>query len=484
MNMIDIVRAKVASLTEQRQAALATLQSFETLLVTEQRSELTADETAAFDAAAAAVTGIDADLAAHTARAAELERIHAATADTGRRAPLPGSAGRTDDYDWSARSAQPGETRARALSHIEQSRMFASDAHKEAVTKLIERSNLDDQPSSASEVASKLVLATTNPTYFRAWSKSMQGIPLTGEESGAIARAMTVGTTTAGGFYVPSPIDPTLIITGAGSTNPFRRISTVKQLGYENVWKGVSAGQITASFDAEGVEVSDDTATYAQPVVTTHMARVFVPFSMEAEDDIQSLVSDIAALFADAKDNLEADKFAVGSGSAEPQGIHDAIGDTTASRVGSTTTTVFGLVDVYKLHQALPVRHRLNSAANRAIMANVITINTIRQFATANNYHGFLVDLGSGQPPQLLGEQLIECPSITSTVTTGADIMLFGDFRKFYIADKVGFVTEMVPHLFSTTTNLPNGQRGLFGRWRVGSNAVDTAAFRVLRLTA
>lgn len=485
--MIDIVRAAVDKLETERAAALTHVQSFEAKLTTEQRSELTADETVEFDAAVAAVRSLDEKIAEHKARLAELERIKAATADTARRAPVPGMAGRADDFDWSSRSASPAEIRSRAISHVNDSKLFARDEHRQAVTKLLERAEYvvetgREDERSAAAIAAKLVLATANQTYFRAWAKTMQGRPLTAEESDAISRAMTVGTTTAGGFYVPSVIDPTLIVTGAGSFNMLRQLATVKQLGSENVWKGVSAGQISASFDAEGVEVSDDTATYAQPLVTTHMARVFVPYSLEAEQDIDGLVADLAELMADAKDNLEADKFAIGSGSAEPHGVVDAVGDVAGSRTAATTGGAFGLVDVYKLHASLPVRARLNSGARRAILANVTTINTIRQFATANNYHAFLTDLGGGQPLQLLGEQLIECPSMTSTVTTGNDLLLFGDFRRFIIAEKVGFTTERIPMLFSTTTNLPNGQRGMFGYWRVGSDVSDAASFRVLRL--
>lgn len=487
MNMIDIVRATLAKFDEERATALSTVQSFETKLIDEKRDALTAEETAEFDAAVAAVRGIDDQITAHKARLAELERIHAATADTARRAPVPGAGGKPDDYDWSSRNAAPAETRARAISHVAESKLFADDSHRQAVTQLLERAEYliedgtEDQRSAAA-VAAKLVLATTNQTYIRAWSKTMQGRPLSGEEADVMSRAMTVGTTTAGGFYVPSVIDPTLIITGAGGSNFLRRLATIKQLGYENVYKGVSAGQISASFDAEGVEVSDDTATYAQPLVTTHMARVFVPYSIEAEQDIQELIGNLAELMADAKDNLEADKFAVGSGSAEPHGVVDAVGDVSGSRTAVTTGGAFGLVDVYKLHASLPVRARLNSGARRAILANVTTINTIRQFATANNYHAFLTDLGGGQPSMLLGEQLIECPSMTSSVTTGNDLLLFGDFRRFIIAEKVGFTTERVPHLLSTTTNLPNGQRGLFGYWRVGSDVNDANSFRTLRL--
>src|SRR5262245_20235858 len=48
------------------------------------------------------------------------------------------------------------------------------------------------------------------------------------------ARAMTVGTGSAGGFGAPFQLDPSIMISGTGSTNPFRAISRVTTItGYE-----------------------------------------------------------------------------------------------------------------------------------------------------------------------------------------------------------------------------------------------------------
>jgi len=46
------------------------------------------------------------------------------------------------------------------------------------------------------------------------------------------------------------------------------------------VWKGVSSSGVTWSFGAEATEVSDDSPVLAQPSVTVHMARGFIPFSI------------------------------------------------------------------------------------------------------------------------------------------------------------------------------------------------------------
>jgi hypothetical protein len=50
-------------------------------------------------------------------------------------------------------------------------------------------------------------------------------------------------------------------------------------------WKGVSSAGVTASYDAEAAEVSDDSPRFAQPTITSAMGRAFVPFSIELSMD-------------------------------------------------------------------------------------------------------------------------------------------------------------------------------------------------------
>jgi predicted phage gp36 major capsid-like protein len=71
---------------------------------------------------------------------------------------------------------------------------------------------------------------------------------------------------------------------------------------------------------------------------------------------------------------------------------------------------------------------------------------------------------------------------MSSSLTTGQDVLLYGDFSRFYIIDRIGFTTEFIPNLFDTSTGRPTASRGWLSHWRTGSNAVDTNAFRLLRL--
>jgi predicted phage gp36 major capsid-like protein len=50
------------------------------------------------------------------------------------------------------------------------------------------------------------------------------------------------------------------------------------------------------------------------------------------------------------------------------------------------------------------------------------------------------------------------------------NLMTFGDHSQFYIYDRVGLNTEFIPHLLSTASGRPTGQRGIYGWWRTGAD--------------
>ena len=209
--------------------------------------------------------------------------------------------------------------------------------------------------------------------------------------------------------------------------------------------------------------------------------RGFVPASYEAFEDIENLAADVVELLMDAKDQIETTKFTNGSGTNEPMGIYTAVAAVTASRVSAGTGGAFSVGDPYLLDTALPPRHRREGVPVSWI-TNAKHINSMRQFATANNYHAYLTDAVGPQPRQLLGWALRESSAVTTTVTTGNDILLLGRFDRFAIVEKLGTVTEFVPNLFDTTTGRPTGQRGWFMHSRNSSGCLDTGAFRILRL--
>jgi HK97 family phage major capsid protein len=317
----------------------------------------------------------------------------------------------------------------------------------------------------------------------RGWSKMARNTPqnITPEESRALQavesfRAMSL-TDTAGGFLVPFQLDPTVIITSAGSRNDIR--SKARQVvATGDVWNGVSSGAVSWSWDAEGAEVSDDTTTFAQPAITVHKAAGFVPITIEAMQDEANVAQEVGRLHAFGKDTLEADAFATGSGSGQPFGIVTALAGT-SSEINAATDDVFAIADVRSLYNALPARHR----ANAAWLANNSIYTLIRAFDTGGG-GGFWANLNGDRPEQLLGRDVLEAEGMDGVVTTAGAVsnfvLCFGDFENYVIADRIGMTVEFIPHLFHTSNNRPSGQRGWYAHTRMGADSVNDNAFRLL----
>lgn len=320
------------------------------------------------------------------------------------------------------------------------------------------------------------ILNTGNPTYIRGFGKYITGQPRTPEEE----RVMSL-TTNSGGYGVPYVLDPTIVLSSDGAINPFRQISRVEQM-LGNTWQGISSAGATASWDAELAEVSDDALTFAQPTISTAMARVFLPFSIEVGEDYPNFQNQLANVIQDSKDVLEATAFATGS--SAPFGVvTSATGLVTCASRGSISST-----DVYAMEAALGPRFRNRAAwvMNRAIAQK------IRQFDTAGGAQLWIQNLqyglGSAAPTQgnvgyaLLGYGAYESSAMSSTLTTGQKVAVLGDFNQFLIADRVGLSVEYIPHVFGLTTAMPRGERGIFAYWRVGSGVLVTNAFRTMLL--
>ena len=321
------------------------------------------------------------------------------------------------------------------------------------------------------------ILARSTPEYADAWFKMVSGRShlMTDDEKRA---AITVATATAGGYLVPVIIDPTVVLTNAGSSNVIRPRATVKTLTEGNTWKGVTSAGVTASWDGEVVEVSDDTSAFVQPSIPLYKAAAFVQGSIESFEDIAGLQGEIVTMFADAKDRLESLAHHSGAGSTEPKGVFTAVAAVAGSRVASTTAATIGEVDLAATWDAVPTRHRNNSVW----VMNPIWDLTIRRLGTAVSYT-YSGDLRDSQGQALYGKTVVisdDAPEV-STTTALDHRALVGDLAKYYIIDKPGsFSVEYIPHLFNTTTNLPDGRRGLYAYWRNGGDAIDTNAFRLL----
>jgi len=386
------------------------------------------------------------------------------------------------------RTGTSSPARDTALRHAESRTVRIPDAARESIVRCVDAAHARGAEGSA---VIETIAYTADPDYATAFAKLIRhgesAAPLmwTAGERDAFHRvsefhqrtALQSGTTT-GSYLTPAALDPAIILTGTGSANPLRQVATVKTVAAP-IWRGVSAAQVTASYDSELSEVSDDTPVLAQPEATLFRGSCFLQASMEWLADVQGdWLSEMAAIITDARDNLEASSIAYnGNGTTAPNGFWVSIQNVTNSRVNSTTAATFGLPDAFAVQNALPARY----SGGARWFASLSIINKIRQAAMAQTGAGVWQDL-AGSPAQFLGRPVHELSTAPTSTTTGDYPLLYADPSRFTIVDHVGSTIEMIPHLFSTSNGRPIGARGFFAVWRSGAVQTDTNSGRILKI--
>ncbi len=374
-----------------------------------------------------------------------------------------------ENIDMVARGMVPApDLVARARTAIEESTDIP-DAHRESATRLVGRADI-----------ARVALLHGSPAYHRAFEKVLANPEtftafLEADEAHALRAALST-TAGNGGYAIPFLLDPAVILTNDGTAGSIRSISRVEQ-GTSNKWQGLTSAGVTAEWLAEGSAAADKSPTFTQPAITAYKGAAYVFGSYEVFQNT-NLAAELPMLVADAKGRLEADAFAIGSGSAAPKGVVVAAAAVTASRVAASTAGALNTVDVYNVIAGVPPRHRSTSSW----LANFATYNKIRQLDTYGG-SAFWANLGANQPEVLLGRPTYESSEMSSSYVAGQYVLVAGDFSKYLIYDVVGATTlEYIQNVVDTTTGRPTGQRGWFATWRTGGDVTDVNAFRVLKL--
>jgi HK97 family phage major capsid protein len=371
------------------------------------------------------------------------------------------------------REYRGGDVTREAVRRVEGMRMASDDA-KQSIVTLIEED--DDTPNSP---MARWAYVTSAEDYRTAFGKILRDperghMAFTPDETRAfndareLQRAMSYGTNTAGGYLVPSFLDPAVYLTNSGANSPIPAISTQHTIA-THTWTGVTSDGVTMSWDAEWTEVSDDSPTLSSVSIDTFKAAGFVAASFELTED-SDIAAQVPQLFTDARDRLEAAAFNSGNGTTAPQGIWTAIHADSAQRVVSTTAATIGLVDLQNVYTTLPVRWRPNSTW----LMNPLAQTAIQNLGTAVSA-SFTTD-ASGLPDRLVTRPVMTddySPFLSTTTALDSRIIL-GDFSAYYIIRRVGMTLSYVPHLFGTTNGRPLGANGWYTHFRTGAKPVRT----------
>jgi HK97 family phage major capsid protein len=359
----------------------------------------------------------------------------------------------------------PADVRARAKAAIE--RYAARTDHwqldpagAEQATRLVEKGG-----KLFGTAVARQMLSTGSPEYLAAFESYLQ------DPGGYAARAAMSLTSANGGYLVPFTLDPTIILTNAGSANPYRRVATVKTTT-TNDWNGVTSAGVSAEWTAEGTEAADASPTVGQLKITPQKADAYLFGSFEVLSDAD-FAAQLPDLLADAKDRIEETAFAVGTGSGQPYGVIPR--GTSQNRAG-TAAAGPAATDAYALQAALPARWR-GPRANNVWLMNLATINVFRNTAAFSGATTSIVQ-DTPEGPMMLGKPILESTSILGTFTTGNKVMAYLDARQYYIVDRVGMSVVYDPIVLGSNRR-PTGQGAWYAFWRVGADVSTSTAVRV-----
>lgn len=229
----------------------------------------------------------------------------------------------------------------------------------------------------------------------------------------------------------------------------------------------------TAAEPTFGV-ISFDAYAYRARYVATREALLDSRFPLESV-----LMDNLGWQFTQAENN----QFAIGTGSAQPQGI--TVGGTMAISGGSTLALAFANGDnIIDLYHALPYQYR----SNAVWFANDAVIKTIRKLRWATTsgagsttqYLEYLWQpgLAAGQPDTLLGRPIYPLNTMASSGSTGA-VLCIADPRFFWISDfqNGGLDFQVLNELYAASAAV-----GYWGWRRFDSNVVVAEAVQTMKL--
>lgn len=252
-------------------------------------------------------------------------------------------------------------------------------------------------------------------------------------------RAQTAGTTTAGGYTVPTElasfIDKAMAASGPMyDSNLFTVLNTTGGNTFNIPTVDDTAS--TAGAHTEGGTVTDDggkDVTFGQKQLGAFAFDTeWVRWSYElANDSILNVEALLGELLGERLGRIANSKLTTGSGSSDVEGIvtNSGLGKTAAAVAAVTSDEIIDLI-----HSVDPM---YRASASTAIMMNDSTLAAVRKLKDGNN--NYLWQMGNyqaGVPQNILGYNVVVNQAMDS-LATGNKVMLFGDMSKYFVR-KVG----------------------------------------------
>lgn len=291
----------------------------------------------------------------------------------------------------------------------------------------------------------------------------------------AEAKALNVGTDTAGGYLAPTEYVRE-IIKGVTEKSPMRGLVRVRTTVNKSIQIPKRTGQFAAQWASEQATKTETTGlAYGLEELTASELYALVDISNQMiEDSAFDMEAEIRAEAEEQFALAEGAALISGSGVGKPEGVlsNSAVGETvsgTATTIADSDGQANGLMTLF---------HALKTAYTRDAtwILNRVTLGSVRKLKDADKNYVWMPGLAQGIPNTILGAPYVEMPDMPNE-GAGAYPIAFGDFRRAYtMVDRIAMEMLRDPYTQSTVGNI----RFIFRR-RVGGKVVLPEAIRKLK---
>ena len=244
---------------------------------------------------------------------------------------------------------------------------------------------------------------------------------------------------TSGGYLVPESWNDQLI-TILDSENVIR--SLAKIITTDNARKfPMVASRPVASVVAEGAAMTFSNVTFGIKTLDAYKLVTGVQVTSELlQDNAFDLENFLITEFGEALARKEEELFISGSGTGEPTGIITSI----ASSATETATSTLKADEIIDLVYALKRPYRRNAV----FLTKDSTLALLRKFKDSSSNYLWQPSLVAGEPDRFMGYK-VYTSEFMPAATAGNIAILFGDFKRYYVADRTGRSVQVLNELYA-----------------------------------
>ena len=287
----------------------------------------------------------------------------------------------------------------------------------------------------------------------------------------AVRNALSVGEDTEGGFTVPDEFERKLI-QALEENNIFRQLATVIRTNSGTRKIPIANDTMEAQWIDEGEEIPETNTKFGQTTLSAYKLGTMIKISNELlHDSAFDLANYIAQRFGVCMGNAEERAFFTGDGDKKPLGI---LADVGGAELGVTAAEeeLVTFDEIFDLYYSLksPYRRTAQFVCNETLLLQLMKLKD------KNDNYIWKPSLDVAKPDTILGRP-IRTSSFMPGIAKGEKVLLFGDLKNYWVADRQNRTFRRLNELYARTD-----QVGFLTTQRVDGRLILPESVKVLKM--